>query len=167
MEEKNYEVKEIYQDAYEKADAEGQSKVLPVLKELFSKTELTFEQHVTDKNEIDIKFTATTISSQSYYSVECKHRNYSHKVFKKGGYLLEDKKKDSLLGAYKKGYKPIYANTFDDGVIIMWDLSKINFDSLKELDKPLPIKTVENKGKKKKDNKLLEYNDAVYKGKYC
>lgn len=166
MEEKNYEVKENFQDAYEKADAEGQNKVIPVIKDLF-KTELEFEQHVTDKGGIDVYFTASTLSDKYIYSMECKHRNYNHTRFAQEGYMIEDAKRDKLMNDYKKGYKPIYANTFDDGYIMFWDLSKIDCEALPQLDKEVPIKTLENKGKKKKDNKLLQYNDAVYIGKYC
>lgn len=108
---------------FNEADKIGQNKILPTLYYLFRNCYLQIEQHIEDSGHIDIYMTATTQSSkEKYYAIECKHRNMEHTRFY--DYILEYSKEKYLKENSK--YTPIYANSFNDGYIIFWDLSKNN-----------------------------------------
>ena len=116
-------------DLFDKADYEGQDKVIPTLEAIFSGcTDLNIVQHYDDKCGVDLHMTATTENTEAYYAIECKDRKMEHTRYADDGYIIEDKKIRSLMAEHKKGYKPIFLNSFSDGHIVIWDLSKIDFD---------------------------------------
>lgn len=140
------------------ADVKGQNKVLPVLRNMFSGFNTKVEPHFDDYTAIDIYMSASTSSTLYKYAIECKDRDMSHDKY--DSYILEDSKREKLLEAFKEGYKPIYINTFTDDYMVVWDLSKIDFNDCAELKALLPATTVEYGAKKNKKNKLLKIEDS-------
>lgn len=154
-------------NVFNQTDKIGQDKAVHCINRVFSASTLNIEQHYQDSNPVDIYVTATTRNgNERYYSFECKDRQMNHTKYADSGYLIEQRKIDSLLKESERGYTPIYLNTFNDGYCICWDLSKINFNECDELDKPLPKTTVADTTKSKKNNRLLKNNQAVFIGKY-
>jgi hypothetical protein len=146
----------MYNNIFTETDAQGQSKVVPELITLLSAATLTFEQHIEDNGCIDILLTATTTNNNYLYAAECKDRKYKHTYSNE--WFLEKKKYKRLMEAHKKGYKPLYINTFKDDWIIIWDLTKCH---LKTKEKVLSKTTVVDSGQIKKDIYLLNIQDAV------
>lgn len=156
-------------DVFNRADFEGQSKVLPTLKLLFSGCTLNIEQHFNTKNPIDIFITATTQNNvEHFYAIECKHRHFAHTKFEKYGYIIEQHKVRDLMRVAKKGYKPIYLNSFDDGMMMVWNLNELNFDECGETGEMTFKRTtvVENETRTETLNKItLMKEQTVWMGK--
>lgn len=148
-------------DIYEYADEKGQSKVLPILNDIFSGCTVTVEQHYADKSPIDLYVTVTNELSENKYAIECKDRQYNSTAFNE--WMIEPRKYQRLLEAKEQGYIPLYFNTFSDNQYKVWDISKSYF----KVDKfNCPISTVEDKGRKIQVRYLLNNNDAIYSGKF-
>ena len=74
-------------------------------------------------NRVDVGVTAGTKT----FNVEIKYRDFPSTLYEKDGYILEKKKYDALLEAYKQtGSVPTYVNYFSDGIGFSWDLRKIS-----------------------------------------
>lgn len=142
---------------FNEADKIGQEKILPTLKYLFRKCNLNIDQHIDDCGHIDIYFTATTKNgTEYYYAVECKHRRMPHTRY--DNYILEKNKEKYLMEDSK--YKPLYLNSFDDGWIIIWDLSKNN--QIEKLGEKVYNKYTVVESEKYVENKnALKVSDAV------
>lgn len=156
-------------DVFNKADFEGQSKVIPTLKNLFSGCTLNIEQHYNTKNPVDIYITATTKNNtEHYYAIECKHRNFAHTKFEKYGYIIEHHKVKELMKESQRGYKPIYLNSFNDGYMLIWNLEEIDFNECGETGELTFKKTTVLKDETRtyKLNKItLMKNQCVWRGK--
>lgn len=141
-------------------DKKGQNKAIEQLVKILSGATLNIEQHYIDKATVDIMITATTKNCERYYAIEAKDREYNSSKY--NDWFLELHKKNELLKKYGYGYTPLYLNTFPDNKIIIWDLSKIDWDKIKIEKKYLPVTTVENRGNVLKDVYLLPQDIAVY-----
>ena len=152
-------------DLFAYADKQGQSRILPTIKALFSGCTLQIEQHYEDKGGIDMYLTATTKSGKEVcYAIESKDRKMTHTKYQYDGYIIEDKKIKSLLKAHKMGYRPIYLNSFNDNYIICWDLSKLDFGECGETGEIEFFKTEVTRGqtgKEKKNKTTLKNSQAV------
>lgn len=146
---------------FNKLDEIGQNKILPTLYYLFRNCYLQIEQHIEDKGHIDIYMTATTqANKEKYYAIECKHRNMEHTKY--DDYILEYSKEKYLKENSK--YTPIYANSFDDGYVIFWDLSKNN--EIKNIGEKTYSKYTVIPSKRYVENKqAINVKSAVWIGK--
>ena len=145
---------------FHNADKAGQAKVIPTLKNIFSAFTLTIDAHTDDYGGIDLYFTATTTNGHQYiYCAECKDRVMPHYTFGEEGYILEQHKKKKLEKASEQGYKPLYINTFTDNKMIVWDLSKINYNECGTTGN----KTFHNTTVTKNDNELHQANKLTLK----
>ena len=152
-------------DLFAYADKQGQSRILPTIKALFSGCTLQIEQHYEDKGCIDMYLTATTKNNKEvWYAIEFKDRKMSHTKYQYDGYIIEDKKIKSLLKAANKGYRPIYINSFSDNYLIWWELSKLDFGECGETGEIEFFKTEVTRGqsgKEKKNKTTLKNSQAV------
>lgn len=112
-------------ELFHTADYAGQEKVVKILENVFSGCSLNIEQHY-DDYDLDIYMTATTKNNIVHkYVYECKDREYPHTAFKTGknaGWMISPYKYNKLLEASKRGYKPIYFNTFSDNTFCAWNI---------------------------------------------
>lgn len=152
-------------DIFDSTDMNGQSRILPTIKALFSGCTLQIEQHYEDKCGVDMYITATTKSGKEvWYAIECKDRKMTHTKYKDDGYIIEDHKMKELMKAANKGYRPIYLNSFSDNYIICWDLSKLDFGECGETGEIEFFKTEVTRGqtgKEKKNKTTLKNSQAV------
>lgn len=140
-------------------DRIGQEKVLKLLPNIFSGYTLNFEQHIEDNGKIDIFMTASTESREYKYAIEAKDRLYPSFAFE--DWVLEYDKYKELMKSYKKGYRPIYFNTFPDNKYYVWDMTKTNFSSGSMTSKKY---TVVPSGKVTRDRLFCPISDAVFSG---
>ena len=150
-------------DKYDIADKNGQQKVITQLTKIFEGKELKFTQHYEDKNTVDINMTVKCPNGNVYtYNLEAKDRTYPHCYF--SSWVIEDAKWDELA---KRDGKTYYVNTFPDGWITFWDLSKINKKELKHEIKMLPKNTLEpQKGWVAKSVYYLPMSMACYSSSF-
>lgn len=150
-------------DKYDIADKNGQDKVVSQLTKIFEGKVLKFTQHYLDKNTVDINMTVTCSSGNTYvYNLEAKDRTYAHDYF--GSWMIEESKWDELTKREGKAY---YVNTFPDGWITFWDLSKINKDEIKHEMRKLPKNTLEpQKGWVEKSVYYLPMSLACYSSSF-
>lgn len=147
-------------DIFSETDRIGQDKVVEILKDTFSACTLNIEQHYEDKAYVDIIMTATTANNVSHtYAIECKDRWYKSTAF--NDWMLEEHKYNHLMEYKKKGYKPIYFNTFSDGKYMLWDVSKGDWE--KKIFN-CPNTTVEDNGRQDKVRLLLPSSACTYSG---
>lgn len=141
------------------ADKNGQTILLNQLEKIFDGYTVNVTQHYQDNATVDVDMYVTnnTTNNTYLYNIETKDREYTHTYFKE--WLIEEHKVKELLA---KNGKPIYANTFKDKWLIMWDLSKIDFSKVRSEYKWLPDTTVIKKGNKKKLVYYLPVDMAVY-----
>ena len=149
---------------FNKADREGQEKVIPTLRKIFSgATDLIIEQHIEDNGKIDILVTATTSNNnEHWYAIECKDRWFESRKYNE--MMLETYKYKALLDAKEKGYKPLYVNTFEDNVLMIWDVGDITAFA-PDGERYCGRATVEDRGKVMKTCKFLKTDKAIWKGK--
>ena len=149
---------------FNKADREGQDKVIPTLRKIFSgATDLIIEQHIEDNGKIDILMTATTSNNnEHWYAIECKDRWVESKDFPT--LMIEIKKYNALMDAKTRGYKPLYANTFEDNVLMIWDVGDKTAFAPDET-KYCKRTTVEDNGRVNKKCRFLWRDKAIWKGK--
>lgn len=150
------------------ADEKGQEKVLHAIKEIFKGyfINITIDTHFDDYGAIDIYMTGTTKNNNAItYAMECKDRKVAHTYYP--DYILEKDKKRKLLDASKKGYKPIYINTFTDDYMIVWDLNRIDFKDCSNVEKTFHKYTVVHQhGDTYQENKIsLKTEQARWIGK--
>lgn len=108
-------------DNFEKLERIGQGKAVAIIKDLFKHCELNIDQHIIDKNEIDIYVTATTKNGKvGRYSIEAKDRHTDHNAYG-GKWMIEKKKMYNLIDDYAKGYTTLYLNTFADNTYFIWN----------------------------------------------
>lgn len=145
---------------FKETDKQGQEKVVPMLKKIFSGCTLTVDQHWEDSAPVDILVTArTTNNNEYYYCFECKDRWYDSNRFE--DWTIEPHKIKTLQQYYSSGYTPCYVNTFKDNVMVIWDINKCN---MTEHTIYASKTTVVDTGKVLKNNKGLKIDDAVWKG---
>ena len=142
------------------ADKKGQTILIDQLEKIFDGYSVDITQHYVDKSTVDIDMIVTSTDGNKYeYNIETKDRQYSHTSFN-GEWLIEEHKVKELL--QKKG-KPMYANTFNDKWLCVWNLEEIDFDTLRTEYKWLPKCTVDiHKGKTWKKVYYLPVDMAVY-----
>lgn len=139
-------------------DKYGRSKVIRWINETYpERYKLDPKQGEYDRTDIDA--TGYTKSSEVWYKIECKDRWYPHTDFG-GEWVIEDKKIKELRDGFRKG---VYINTFSDDYIVVWDISSMSDEEIKNL----PVKesnwkrtTVEDNGRVKKVKKLLPLSKA-------
>lgn len=150
-------------DIYDITDKKGQDKVVNQLTKIFEGKKLKFTQHYLDKNTVDINMTVTCDSGNIYtYNLEAKDRKYAHDYF--SSWVIEENKWDELC---KRNGKAFYVNTFPDGWITFWDLSKINREELKHETRLLPKNTLEPaKGRVAKSVYYLPMSLACYSSSF-
>lgn len=150
-------------DIYIETDKNGQDKVITQLTKIFEGKELKFTQHYEDKSTVDINMTVTCQNGNTYiYNLEAKDRTYPHDYF--SSWVLEEAKWDELS---KRDGKAYYVNTFPDGWITVWDLSKINREELKHEMRKLPANTLKpEKGWVKKSVYYLPMSLACYSSSF-
>lgn len=92
--------------------------------EWFSAYTVNFGWECFDESaKMDIVFTATSkSSSREYkYAIEVKERKgYTAEQLEKDGYMLEQKKYNTLCDYVTSGYSSYYFNSFKDGKFYMW-----------------------------------------------
>lgn len=147
-------------DIYDKADQQGQDKVMKFLPMLFSACTITCEQHFHDKSPVDIFVTATTQSGKiTTYAIECKDRKCSHNEYQ--DYMIEEHKYNSIKQFANQGYRPIYLNTFSDDTFYAWNLNK---SSIIRKTYTTTKTTVEDNGKIRRDRILLPSSEICCSG---
>lgn len=146
---------------YNEYDKMGQNKVINALDNIFSAHTHTYTQHIEDCDIVDIEMslTSSTTNNVFKYVMEAKDREYSSTAY--DSWYLEEKKKNSL---FQRSERPYYVNTFTDGKIVFWDLSKLDFYSIETKYIYLPKTTVEKSDKIKKKVYMLPLSSAVYIG---
>lgn len=149
---------------YAKADKKGQTILVDQLEKIFDGYTVNIDQHYIDKSTVDIDMYVTSSDGNTYeYSIETKDRQYDHTSFG-GEWLIEEHKINELKN--KKG-KPLYANTFKDNWLCLWDLNKLDLNELRSEYRWLPKSTVEvQKGKSWKKVYYLPIDKAVYSSSF-
>jgi len=144
---------------YNEYDKIGQNKVINALDIIFSAHTHTYTQHIEDCDTIDIEMdlTASTTNNVFRYIMEAKDREYSSTAY--DSWYLEEKKKNSL---FQRSSNPFYVNTFTDGKIAFWDLSKLDFNNIETRYIYLPKTTAEKSDKIRKKVYMLPLSSAVY-----
>lgn len=139
-----------------------------IMDEWFSAYTVTFGWECFDDNaKMDIVFTATSKSNREYkYAIEVKERKgYTAEQLEKDGYMLEEKKYNTLCDYATSGYSSYYFNSFKDGKFYLWK----NDDKMRNSRRG---KVKANKYTQKeseevwKDCLLLDNKDIVFSG-YC
>lgn len=150
-------------DIYIETDKNGQDKVVNQLSKIFDGKELKFTQHYQDKQTVDINMTVKCPNGNVYvYNLEAKDRTYPHYHF--SSWVIEEAKWDELS---KRDGKAYYVNTFPDGWITFWDLSKINKEELKHEMRKLPANTLKpQKGWVEKSVYYLPMSLACYSSSF-
>ena len=150
-------------------------------KELFSEImEGLFWRVITDvpediTNPIDIYMTGLTANGRvKPYAVELKDRwNYDSTSYGTSasteGWIIENHKVRNLEDSTNSGYTPIYACFFKDGVLAIWDLSKLpkGWKDRRDSEKVFHLHTVDDEGGTYRKAKIgLWYKDAVMMMRY-
>ena len=147
---------------FNSVDAYGQEKVIKVLKDIFSRNNPRFIQHIEDNGRVDIEMYVTDKNGNEVkYAIECKDRYMPD--WRYNSYIIEDGKIDALTTYSADGYKPLYINTFSNDMMYVWDISNIEYDMI--YGKEYHYKTVEESGTYRKDKKMVRKEDAVWVGK--
>lgn len=145
---------------YTNADKKGQTILIEQLNKIFDGYNVDITQHYIDKATVDIDMNVTSTDGNTYeYNIETKDRQYSHTSFG-GEWLIEEHKINELKN--KKG-KALYANTYADDWLCIWDLNKLDLNELRTELKWLPKSTVDiHRGKTWKRVYYLPIEKAVY-----
>lgn len=121
-------------DIFQKTDMDGQAKAKKYLNKIFNERgyDLEYEQHYQDKGGIDIFMIAKKNDKiVRKYAVEAKDRSFH--VEKYEDLIIEKDKYNKLIEESKKGYYPIYLNTFTNGCAI-WNLLKCIIYDMGEIE---------------------------------
>lgn len=152
---------------YKQYDDYGRMKVIPILKKYDGF--INIEPQEDEMALVDILATGKTKNNEiRKYAIECKDRpHYKSTDYGKDGdkmgWLIEDHKIASLLKYKEDGYIPIYVMTFSDNIAIFWDISKIDWKECPiTANKEWNRKTVEDKGKYRKQKITLMNNQSVW-----
>ena len=154
----------LLMNKYTNADKKGQAILVDQLEKIFNGYTVDINQHYIDKATVDLDMNVTSSDGNTYeYSIETKDRQYNHTSFG-GEWLIEEHKVLELKN--KKG-KALYANTYADNWLCIWDLNKLDFNTLRSEYRWLPKSTVEvQKGKSWKKVYYLPISKAVYSSSF-
>lgn len=149
---------------YINADKKGQAILVEQLEKIFYGYTVNIDQHYIDKATVDLDMVVTSTDGNTYeYNIETKDRQYSHTSFG-GEWLIEEHKVNELKN---KNGKALYANTYADNWLCIWDLSKLDLNTLRSEIKWLPKSTVDlHRGKTWKRVYYLPIGKAVYSSSF-
>lgn len=151
---------------YHQEDDKSCTHVIPYLYELtattfFNKIEIENLNNSNRFNGIDLSMTATTKNNQEvYYLIEVKGRrikstqydNLKDRHFPTNNGAMCDADKYDVLkkAAQEINYNPIFASSYTDGVVMLWNLNRLTDEDIVEENKLRGVTTVEDNGKHRK-----------------
>ncbi|KAA6347890.1 hypothetical protein EZS27_004670 [termite gut metagenome] len=126
-----------------------------------------FTKDIYDKR--DVFFTATTHNNgeevYTSYVGEIKERTYPLTFFKSRNWMIELSKLQALFATYEDtGHIPLYFNIFQNNMIFIWNLNKIDFDLIPYREMLLKGTTsylTNNKDKHYYDLPTIYYEDGT------